>query len=597
MVRVPFRQSDDDLPPGVRFVPSLGIRVGRVFSYNRVSLAQQARAGQGVQRQIQDSEAFCREHGLELDNSLRLIDAGRSAFKGHHLAHGGDLRRFLELAEAGQLGSHPLLIIEALDRISRLAMFEALDRILIPLFRAGVTILSLEDNEFYDQRSISEDGGMRMMRLVIRIEEASKHSKRLRHRMERSWEMHRELLRSGVIKRPRAFCPSWCDYSEETGYTLNEKAAGVRRAFELLRHHGFEVTARMLNAEGYPGLRNSPTWTRTSVCMLLRREQVYGAIRLGATDDARRGEARSHRLFDGETATPWQERGDIVEGFLPAAVPKDEVLAIRALVSRRSTVERVSMPNGVMHWFGQRITYCACGRTCESQKSWTGGEKRYVRYLRCRRGAAVGQERCAMRGVRMEHVSHHVLARLQPQQLALLLGGGEANPEVDHLRQRIQRGEQELRSALERQQRFNEGLTKLLEDGQDVVELLPHRETIRRSIAEQQEALAEARAQLVILETPLDLGRANAAFHELRRALAAGDSTPEQRCDAHNALRDLNITIHIHGSDRVVGLRVGDGPIDWQPLLPEVAQAAVEEGLHSVQFSVDAKGREIAAEP
>lgn len=602
VVRAPFRSNETDLPPGVRYVPSLGINVGRVFSYNRVSLPSQARAGQGVMRQIQDSEAFCEEHGLELDTSLRLVDAGRSAYKGDHLRRGGDLSRLLELAEAGQLGSHPLLIIEALDRISRLTMFDALDRVLIPLFRSGVTILSLEDQEFYDQRSISEDGGMRMMRLIIRIEEANKHSRRLQHRMQRSWEIHRALLREGVIKRPRAFCPSWCDYSEETGYTFNEKVSGVQRAFELLKDHGYAATAKILNDEGHPPLRKDKRWTKSAVQSLVKHDQAYGAIRLQAqSEDRSFGACRALRPEEADlTKTPWYKRGELIEDFLPVAVSKEDVLAVRALAARRASTDvRVMRScNTAMHWFGQRLTFCTCGHRVSNQANWVSGEQRKVRYLRCIARSKGQAFDCRQPGIRMEHVAAHVLVRLRRDQLALLLDSQQNNQDAEHLRQRIRNGEKELELALDRQENFTRNLARLMEDGGDAfLELLPRRDAIKQEITELQNQLADARVELLNLETPLDLRRANDALDDLRQALVNGESTPEQRCAVNNALWDLGITIHLDTGAKRVGLRVGpEGEIDWQPLLPDVAREALGWGLRQGQFETDAKGREFVIE-
>lgn len=601
VVRAPFAGGDGVLPPGVKYLPEFGVKVGRVFSYNRVSLPYQAKAGQGLLRQIQDSEDFCRRHGLELDTSLRLVDAGKSAYKGDHLKPGGDLHKLLELAEAGSLGPYPLLIIEALDRISRLAMFDTLNEVLLPLFRYGVTILSLEDNEFYDQRSISVDGGMRMMRLVIRIEEANRHSRRLQHRMQRSWEIHRSLLREGIIKRPRAFCPAWCDYSEQEGYTFNEKVKGVQRAFELLKQNGYSVTARLLNKEGYASLSKTNTWTKAAVQALVRRDQVFGAIRLQAQPTVRYQGARRYLCSSEKekNVTPWQEKGEVIEGFLPVAVPKDVVLAIRTICEHRSKLNArtVKLPNTSMHWFAQRLTYCTCGQAMSNQANWCSGERRNVRYLRCTdrtKGKITG---CTQPGIRMEEVALHVLTRLKHSALALLLADHANQETIEHLRQVIRSGEAELHLAKERQKNFIKHLSNLMEDGQDVFDLMPRRDQIKEEIADLELKLTDARVELLGLESPPGLEKADQALDELREALATGESTAEQRCAANNALWDLGITVHINSAERLVALRVGDGgPLDWQPLLSDVAREALAWGMSGVAFQTDAKDREIALE-
>lgn len=603
MVRAPFRAAEETLPPGVRWVDSLGLAIGRVFSYNRVSSGIQVRQGTGLARQAADSKTFCELHGLELDETLRLVDPGRSAFKGEHLEEGADLRRFLDLAKSGQLGPRPMLIIEAVDRVSRVDMFDALNKIFLPLLGAGVTIYDLDDREAYNEELVRSQGVMPVMRLALRIDEAHKKSARLKERITRTWEIHRELMRSGVIKRPKAFCPSWCDYDEETQtFSLNAKAASVKRAFELLRHYGFTATARILNEEGHPPLRKSEAWTKTGVTMLLRRDQVYGAIRLHEPGYWTDGRQRSNRLKDQppeDERFHWEDRGEVIENFLPAVLSKSEVLAVRALVRDRAKVglSKVRNANTSMHWFGQRLSFCACGETIENHKNWCSGEGRHVRYLRCRRRLRAGQQDdCARPGIRMEDVSAHVLARLSYAQLAALGSGSGEQAELTELKARIQAGEDELRLAKERQSNFNRQLTRLMEDGADVYDLLPRKEQIRIEIAEHEAQLAQAQAKLVALSVPRDYELAAHAVNALRLALIDGESTPEQRCAVNNVLREFNLKIHIDSRARLVGLQVGSGDIDWQPLAPAVAREAVAEGMSDVDFVVrEDLGAELAA--
>ena len=71
-----------------------------------------------MDRQSDAAKAWCKANGHELNESLRLDDAGISAFKNAHL--NGALWKFLRLAELGDLGDDPILLVEAIDRLSRL---------------------------------------------------------------------------------------------------------------------------------------------------------------------------------------------------------------------------------------------------------------------------------------------------------------------------------------------------------------------------------------------------------------------------------------------------------------------------------------------
>lgn len=73
----------------------------KAYSYIRFSIPGQVK-GDSLRRQVTLSEKYAREHGLTLDNSLRLTDRGLSAYKGIHRAK-GPLGEFLKLVEQGRI--------------------------------------------------------------------------------------------------------------------------------------------------------------------------------------------------------------------------------------------------------------------------------------------------------------------------------------------------------------------------------------------------------------------------------------------------------------------------------------------------------------
>ena len=109
------------------------------YSYERVSSGLQAEKGRGLDRQANAAERWCASNGHTLNANLSLSDAGLSAFKGDHLSKGA-LGRFLDMTQAGDLGTEPILLVEAIDRLSRLEAIDGLQDVLLALVRAGVTI-------------------------------------------------------------------------------------------------------------------------------------------------------------------------------------------------------------------------------------------------------------------------------------------------------------------------------------------------------------------------------------------------------------------------------------------------------------------------
>ena len=82
------------------------------YSYERVSSGLQAEKGRGLDRQANAAERWCATNGHTLNVDLRLSDAGLSAFKGDHLSKGA-LGRFLDMAQAGDLGAKPTCFCQA----------------------------------------------------------------------------------------------------------------------------------------------------------------------------------------------------------------------------------------------------------------------------------------------------------------------------------------------------------------------------------------------------------------------------------------------------------------------------------------------------
>ena len=85
------------------------------ISYARWSSGRQS-DGDSLRRQTEGAERFCAQHGLTLDHSL--IDDGVSAFKGANLE--ASLGKFLKDIEAGVISRDVVLIVENMDRVTRI---------------------------------------------------------------------------------------------------------------------------------------------------------------------------------------------------------------------------------------------------------------------------------------------------------------------------------------------------------------------------------------------------------------------------------------------------------------------------------------------
>src|SRR4051812_26198562 len=87
------------------------------YSYVRMSSAAQLK-GHSLRRQMELSQKYAEEHGLELLDGNRLHDLGISAFRGANVASGA-LGQFLAAVKDGKVPEGSFLLVESLDRISR----------------------------------------------------------------------------------------------------------------------------------------------------------------------------------------------------------------------------------------------------------------------------------------------------------------------------------------------------------------------------------------------------------------------------------------------------------------------------------------------
>jgi DNA invertase Pin-like site-specific DNA recombinase len=87
------------------------------YSYIRWSSDIQSK-GDSLRRQLEMTRLICREHGWHLDESL-AHDNGISAFNGSNLQN-GSLGHFLKAVEAKYINTPCVLVVEALDRLTRM---------------------------------------------------------------------------------------------------------------------------------------------------------------------------------------------------------------------------------------------------------------------------------------------------------------------------------------------------------------------------------------------------------------------------------------------------------------------------------------------
>lgn len=110
----------------------------KAYSYVRFSTTDQKK-GDSLDRQMEKTLKYIKEHDLELDTTLNLTDAGVSAFKGKNVDE-GRLGQFIQAIDYGRVRKGSYLIVESLDRPSRQNVEDALE-LFLRIIRKGIIIV------------------------------------------------------------------------------------------------------------------------------------------------------------------------------------------------------------------------------------------------------------------------------------------------------------------------------------------------------------------------------------------------------------------------------------------------------------------------
>ncbi|WP_413325952.1 recombinase family protein [Synechococcus sp. MIT S9503] len=554
--------------------------MGRFFSYERVSSSRQANDGKGLERQAGDAETWCAAKGVELDTELSLADEGRSAFHGDHLK--GALGQFLSLAQEGALGNQPTLLVEAIDRLSRQEPLDGLQDVLLALVRADVTLISLEDGAEYSRATLREDG-TKLVMLALKAQAAHEYSKRLSRRITATWDQAIAELEAGRLPRGEVFVPQWCELNSDRVRLIPEKADAVRRIFEMALLDGPVTIAGRLNQESYPTISGKPTWTRSAVKAVIDDPRTRGAVRL----NWQRTLSAERRARRGERA----EREMVFEDVLPAAITTEKFAAVHAAMAERHKPKQRLGKQTDFQMVSQGLTFCCCGARVGTTATSSGrklGSRKWLRYAKCRHRCD-HRDGCRGIGYRLERLNAHILSRLQAGLLQRLLAantGKEAQI----------RAEQSAVTDLQGKQSLAEGqlanAERMFKDALKQGQLDPlFKEAVAEARADMEsaaKALATAQQRLNALRRDIDTASFDQAISALFTAFAEGTDTAEQRMELNHCLRKADVRVTLDNQAKRVGIAVGDGEVDWQPMNEHIDREALRLVMvESKRFKVE----------
>lgn len=266
--------------------------VARVYSYARFSTPEQAQ-GNSLQRQTEAALKWTERKNAErlregipplvLDDRLRLHDLGVSAYRGANVADGSELGSFLFACRQGLVPCGSFLLVESLDRISRMTP-RRVQRVLDDIVEAGVTICTLSDGQEYDSNRLTNDPTALLITLMVSWR-AHEESKVKAQRLAAAWEAKRRRVRERTDAKLTAKGPSWLEWTAEGWRERIPHADTVRRIYaQTLAGDGEHKIAAVFNAEGVPVMGRGKMWHRSTISKVLRSRSVVGELVPGRMD-------------------------------------------------------------------------------------------------------------------------------------------------------------------------------------------------------------------------------------------------------------------------------------------------------------------------
>ena len=223
----------------------------KVYSYLRFSDPKQA-AGSSVDRQTEYARRWAAERGLELDAALSMRDEGLSAYHQRHVTQGA-LGIFLQAISAGRIAAGSVLIVEALDRLSRAEPILAQAQ-LSQIIGAGITVVTACDGKEYGRERLREQPMDLIYSLLLMIQahkESETKSVRVRAAIRRQCEGWIAGTYRGIIRNGKD--PAWVRWTGTAFELVPERAEAMRAAIAQFR--AGEGGYRVLQALGEKGLK------------------------------------------------------------------------------------------------------------------------------------------------------------------------------------------------------------------------------------------------------------------------------------------------------------------------------------------------------
>jgi DNA invertase Pin-like site-specific DNA recombinase len=256
------------------------------FSYVRFSSKKQA-TGNSEQRQNDIAAKVAEEKGWILRTDLNARDLGCSAHDGSNLK---TIESIIEAAKANRIPTGSIMIVEALDRVTRLELDRAF-QLFRELLNAGIEIYTQQNGRHLTKNDLNNP--FSLMITIGELYAAFEYSSKLSFRVSKAWQHKKARAADKIILTRMA--PAWLDVDRANNkFTLNHKADIIQRIFDAYsKGKGVRTIMRELNEGGIPpfgkGRQNkNHGWSSTHILRLLKSRSVIGEYQPYKSDAGKR---------------------------------------------------------------------------------------------------------------------------------------------------------------------------------------------------------------------------------------------------------------------------------------------------------------------
>ena len=362
----------------------------KAYSYLRFSTPAQM-LGDSFRRQTSLAQRYAIDHGLELDEGFTFHDLGVSAYRGANVETG----RLADFKEAVTLGLVPrgsYLLVEALDRLSRLTPWKAV-RVLQDIIELDIKVVTLNDGKMYTPESLEKEP-VDLLIAIILFMRANEESLTKGRRLKAAWEGKRLKAENTPLT---ASCPGWLtlDITRQK-FTVDEtKAQLIESIFAKLRAGvGLELIAKELNQSGVKPFGRGKMWHRSYIQKIRDNPAVIGTF----------VPHKEEYTTKGKTRVPLEP----LLNYYPSVV--DEEIYHEVLSMTQSKSPRTKIAHGIQSILAGLAACPKCGGSM-TRVSKGSSIKSGRPYLICA-AAKVGKG-CQYRSVRIDDVEQGVMVGIE----------------------------------------------------------------------------------------------------------------------------------------------------------------------------------------